>query len=481
MVQTLRKYFAFLARSRISLLGMLIMTGGFLGDAILLWLSWARHNENPFLPFFAFAVLPGVVAGGLALIGVGVFFTARSANGGQVTFKSVQDLAAGTSREALTRLAILVLPLTFVGATFFGVAGLELHHYTDSTMFCGQVCHNVMSPELTAYENSPHSSVPCVDCHIGPGVSWFVKSKISGTAQLFAVAFDTYPRPILTPVENLRPARDTCEICHRPQQFHGNLLKVLQYFSEDEQNTLQYTILNLRVGGEANPDGPPTGIHWHVSPDTSVRYQYADRERQYVVRVTMTDSDGNETTWARDDAGNAVVHGEHMMDCIDCHNRPTHIYPQAEEALDERLAVGEIDPSIPWIKKEALEVLEINYPSDEEADLGLEELIVRYRENRPNVYDEHKEGIEHAVEVLKRVWHRSVHPKMNIRWGTYLSNLGHPGGSGGCLRCHNEELRTPEGESIDDDCDLCHFVLAVDNADPDVFRCLHVERSVKLW
>jgi nitrate/TMAO reductase-like tetraheme cytochrome c subunit len=68
-------------------------------------------------------------------------------------------------------------------------------NYMDSVSFCGKTCHTVMQPEYTAYQNSPHSRVECVKCHIGPGAGWFVKSKLSGTRQLLAVTFNTYPRP----------------------------------------------------------------------------------------------------------------------------------------------------------------------------------------------------------------------------------------------------------------------------------------------
>src|SRR4029077_2628860 len=94
--------------------------------------------------------------------------------------------------------------------------------YMDSVQFCGQACHSVMKPEATAHADGPHARVTCVECHIGAGATWFAKSKLSGTRQLLAVSFHTYSRPIPSPVENLRPARDTCEQCHWPAKFHGD-------------------------------------------------------------------------------------------------------------------------------------------------------------------------------------------------------------------------------------------------------------------
>ena len=92
-----------------------------------------------------------------------------------------------------------------------------------------------MKPEFTAYQNSPHARVECVACHIGPGASWFVRSKLSGLRQVFAVTFHTYETPIPTPVHNLRPARETCEACHWPQKYGEDRLRVINKYGDDEK------------------------------------------------------------------------------------------------------------------------------------------------------------------------------------------------------------------------------------------------------
>src|SRR5208282_736036 len=100
--------------------------------------------------------------------------------------------------------------------------------------FRGLTCHNVMQPEYSSWVESPHARVACAECHIGPGASWFVKSKLSGVGQVFAVAFNTYPKPIPTPVANLRPARETCEHCHWPARFSGDVFAVHTSYTADE-------------------------------------------------------------------------------------------------------------------------------------------------------------------------------------------------------------------------------------------------------
>ena len=137
----------------------------------------------------------------------------------------------------------------------------------DSTQFCGGTCHTVMTPEFTTYQRSPHSRVKCTECHIGSGADWFVKSKLSGSWQLVSVALDLYPRPIPTPVENLRPARETCEQCHWPTRFVGERLRFFNRFAEDEKQTEKKTVLLMKIGG--GETGRAHGIHWHVDPDLS--------------------------------------------------------------------------------------------------------------------------------------------------------------------------------------------------------------------
>src|SRR5207344_1328223 len=120
------------------------------------------------------------------------------------------DLRHGILRRGL----LMVGAMTLVNVALLSAATYQGVSYMDSTEFCGQSCHSVMAPEYAAFKNSVHSRVGCVECHIGPGAGWFVKSKLSGTRQLFAVALKTYSRPIPSPVKHLRPARETCEHCH---------------------------------------------------------------------------------------------------------------------------------------------------------------------------------------------------------------------------------------------------------------------------
>ena len=116
--------------------------------------------------------------------------------------------------------ALFVGLATFLNVIIFGTASYRGMEYMDSTQFCGQTCHTVMTPEFTAYQGSPHAHVNCVECHIGPGAGWFVRSKLSGSYQLYSVVAHKYPRPIPSPVQNLRPAQETWA-CATKKMKHG--------------------------------------------------------------------------------------------------------------------------------------------------------------------------------------------------------------------------------------------------------------------
>ena len=129
------------------------------------------------------------------------------------------------------------------------IGSYQTYQYTDSVQFCGTACHVPMKPEYTTYLQSPHARVACVECHVGPGADWYVRSKLNGVHQLFDVVLNTVPRPIETPLGNLRPARETCEQCHWPQRFIGDIDRTDYHYLSDETNTPFAVRLELKVGG----------------------------------------------------------------------------------------------------------------------------------------------------------------------------------------------------------------------------------------
>ncbi len=298
-----KDFFLGISRSRISLIGGMIVTvtTPFLLAYMLADTVW--HIKNPYFGAAVYLALGPVFLGGLAMIFIGAFFFRGERDVHLFTLQYLRRYFTEPDMFGrLRRNVFLIVLLTSVNFAVFSMFLYRAYHYMESTQFCGQFCHTVMAPEYTAYENSPHSRVACVECHIGSGADWFVKSKISGARQLLAVATATYPTPIQTPVHGLRPARDTCEECHRPELFHGDKLKVKKSFLPDEQNTTVHDILLMKIGSAGDRAQSSHGIHWHVAPENKITYRATEHNRMVIPEVTLTKADGTQTVFRTPDA-----------------------------------------------------------------------------------------------------------------------------------------------------------------------------------
>jgi len=344
----------------------------------------------------------------------------------------------------------------------------------DSNQFCGLTCHTVMRPEYTAFLDSPHSRVGCAQCHIGHGAPALVKAKISGIRQIFAVAFGTYSRPIPSPVEYLRPARETCEQCHWPQKFTGNKLIIHTKYSEDEANTPLTTVLLLKIGGHT-PNGT-TGIHGrHLDAMARITYLTTDRSRQEIPKVTYRQDDGTLVDYMTDDYKTMPKEkldkaSARQMDCVDCHNRPSHAFMLPDRALDKAIANNSMSPELPFLKKKALELLKVDYPDQKTAAAKIPvDLAEYYRTNYPEIYIKKRNQVNTACEVVKGIYLHNVFPDMKVTWGTHPNNIGHED-SVGCFRCHDGSHSSADGRTIKGDCDTCHDLLAQDEKDPKILK-----------
>lgn len=469
----MRDFFASLTRDPVSLLGAAITTVSALVFLALFALELVGFHGNPYLGILAYLILPALFILGLLLIPVGVWRDRRrrrkAAEAGEAPPQfPVMDLNSNTTR----RNVLIFLVLTIVNLVLLSAATYKGVETMESTEFCGQACHSVMEPEYTAYRQSPHARVGCVSCHIGPGAPWFVKSKLSGAWQVVSVNLDLYPRPIPTPIENLRPARETCEQCHWPVKFVGDRLKVLPKYQEDEENTLLKTVLLMKVGGVEGRVSE--GIHWHVDPEVEIRYRSdPNRETIYEVEMTRNDGEGGRETVTflppePAPEGESVELEWRVMDCVDCHNRPSHTFQPPEVALNEALADERLDPSLPWIRREGFEAITVEYPSHEAAREGITaDLVSFYRAELPQVARSREADILAAAEILGDIYASNVFPTMDVEWGTYPNHIGHEQ-SPGCFRCHDSMHATEDGRVIEQDCFACHSLLAMEEQDPEI-------------
>jgi hypothetical protein len=466
-------------RNWITALGGALATVSALLIIAFLILGLLGFYDTPYIGIMAFLVLPGVFVLGLLLIPVGVYWERRRARqSGDPRNPASREVypCIDFNRASVRRTAGIVSVLTVVNLLLISLTTYKGVTYMDSVEFCGLVCHSVMEPEYTAYKDSPHSRVKCVECHIGPGAPWFVRSKLSGVGQVFATALNTYSRPIPTPVENLRPSRDTCEQCHWPEKFTGDRVKVITRFAEDEANTPLKTVLLMHIGGGAAGQG---GIHsWHIDPNKQTIYIAADAQRQIIPWVQVREANGRVTEFVARDAPltpDQLARAERrVMDCMDCHNRPTHIFRLPDRAMDEALVLGRIDRTLPYIKKLGVEVLRAAAEVQSDAP---EEIARRvrsfYGEKYPELFRSRREAIEAAIRELQAIYRRNVFPSMRVTWGTYPDHLGHTTFPG-CFRCHDEQHVSADGRTISQSCDLCHTLLAIEEPNPPILQQLNI-------
>lgn len=468
--------YVYLSGNWISLIGVVLVTTGTVLWVSLLPIFLRGFTDNPYAGILTFMGLPAVFFGGLILIPLGIVIRARRerhkgiypSNFPPLDFKNTE------LRRLLFFVAVTTVFNLIIGAQFL-YSGVN---YMDSVTFCGKTCHTVMQPEYVAYEQSPHARVACVECHIGPGASWFVRSKLSGSYQVFATIFDIYPRPIPVPVTNLRPARQTCEQCHWPARFEGNRLVVIPHYADDETNSFTRTVLLMHIGGG---DGHG-GIHGaHVGPGITIRYG-SDPSRQKISWVEYSNSETGKKTLFVDQATNPkTVNPEsgRVMDCIDCHNQPSHEFHLPGDAMDKAMADGAIPPSLPFVKKEGLVLLQAKYNSQTEAAQKISAGLVEYYSQKyPQVFSQHRADVSRAVKGLVAVYDQNVFPKMNVKWGTYPNNLGHMNFPG-CFRCHGVLHAANEpGKMVSQDCNLCHNLLSMGEANPKILTDLGLGQGV---
>ena len=463
----------YLGQNWISIVGAALTTSAGL-TMVGLWLAEVIGRE----PWHAygtgiamFIALPAMFVLGLLLMPLGIWlrWRGRRKRGEATAAYPAIDL----SNPVFLRGLALFASATVVNVGLVGTGTYRAVHYMDSTSFCGTACHSVMAPEYSAFTDSPHSRVGCVQCHIGPGASWFVKSKLSGARQLVAVTLKTYSRPIPSPVHQLRPARDTCEQCHWPSKFHGDKLVVKEKYADDEANTRTVSVLMLRIGG-VGPGGR-LGIHGrHLDRGERIHYTSTNR-RQTISEVTYLDDDGKTVRYVSEDAPAAAAGAapaeapeQRGMDCIDCHNRPTHSFPLPERAVDEAMSQGRISAKLPFVKKQAVELLRAEYPDRDRAARAIEaSLPAFYREKYPAVMAQQPAQVEAAAAAVRDIYLRNVFPDMKLTWGTHPNNIGHDDFPG-CFRCHDDKHKSADGKVISQDCSSCHAVLAMDEQDPKV-------------
>ena len=450
----------------LSLLGLFIAIGSAFLDAVFLAIQLGAEHPNPYAAIIGFMILPGGLVLGMAMVPIGALLRRHKLRRQAGTGRSVLPAfpVIDLNQRAQLRLAMLALAGGLVATGLVGTASVKGFEFSESADFCGTVCHRVMTPEYVAYQSSTHARVPCASCHIGPGASWFVKSKLTGIGQLVAYTLNTYPRPVPAPIESLRPSRETCEQCHWPDRIYGDRLQIRKSYAADDRNSLQEKTMVFRVGGGSQS----AGVHWHITNE--VWYLATDQARENIVWVEVRRPDGSREEYRDPVDGVAVTTqqieaGKRHMDCVDCHNRAAHEIIPYDEAVDRALANNTLDASIPHLKQLALAL----GPKDPVRTLseGFETVKARlatfaeaYRQKYPQLFEQRREAILATGERLVKIYSDTAFPAMGTDAGTYTNNMGHQLEGTGCARCHGKLASINQGqigEKISSRCDLCHY------------------------
>lgn len=448
----------------ITLMGAMLALISFFMIIFAFTVSIFWKEGHAYFGLIIYILLPAVMLLGLFMIPIGMLLQIsrdRKTGASERPPMPRVDLNDPRHRNAFFIFVIGTTFLLFISA----VGSYEAFHFTESVTFCGTICHEVMNPEYVAYQNSPHAKVSCVECHVGPGADWYVRSKLSGAYQVYATLFNKYPKPITTPISNLRPAREVCEQCHWPQKFYAHKLRLESYFLPDEENTQWDLALIMKIGSPRAAHGLEEGIHWHINPNTRIEYIASNETREQIPWVRYTNLRTGEVTIYNDEDSpldEAEINTKEIrtMDCVDCHTRPSHNYRAPLVFVNEAMTAGDIPSELPEIKSLSMEICDKDFPTADSAMTYIsKKLNSFYEEDYPEIYEEQKALVDKAVAGLQDAFSKNIFPEMKVKWRAYPDHIGHMNYDG-CFRCHNDRHTSEAGDVISKDCNLCHYISA---------------------
>jgi len=440
----------------ISAIGMVITAGAIFSFLMLVWMDITGPGHNPYLGIATYLVVPAFLILGLVITFAGYWAQRRWALRNALNpDKWRLDLRQPKQRRR-------VILFGFGAAGFFILSAFgsyQSYHIAESNAFCGEVCHTAMEPEYVTYQRGSHARVDCVDCHIGEGAVWMVKAKLNGLHQLIAYTLTSYDVPIETPLAQLRPAQDICEKCHWPEKFTGNMEMVYEHFISNRRND-PFTVRMLMHVNTNKPGSPPGGIHWHVNENEIVEYYATDAKRMDIpwMRVTDLRSDTVRVFRTPDFDGEPPPDQIRVMDCMDCHNRPAHVFPTVNDTIERAMAIGAISLKLPSIKRLAAQAMTQEEITTAAAAPALIESFLRerYARSLPALEAE----LTATIAEVQRLYSLTIFPDRKADWTVYPDHIGHKDWPG-CFRCHDNEHRSDDGRTVSgSDCNSCHTILA---------------------
>jgi len=420
--------------------------------------------EGAYMGILIYMVLPFFLIIGLVLIPIGMSRRSkRIKREGEESTSAWTKIDLRDSRQWNAIAIFIIVTILFLMLT--GIGSYHAFHYTESNEFCGTLCHSVMEPEYVAYQESAHSRVTCVECHVGAGADWYVKSKLSGLYQVYSVTLNKYPTPIETPIHSLRPARETCEECHWPEKFYSHRLHNEKHYLADMNNTEWNIQLKMKTGSRHKAQGLIEGIHWHVNSEIKIEYVASDSKREYLPWVRYINTATGDTVIYQDiyetlDPEALDTLELRVMDCLDCHNRPSHQFEPPQKFTDELISAGKIPAELPEVKSLAMQVYATPFSTRDSGSMQIKELVTEFYETGyPEILESKAHLVDQAIDGFLEGYTKHIFPEMKANWDVYPNHVGHMEFNG-CFRCHNGNHQSDDGQIISRDCNICHTILA---------------------
>ncbi len=446
-------WFLRIVRNWVSLAGAVLAMGAVFAFVLLFFVDIFAQHANPYMGILAYVVAPAFFFGGLTLVLLGHWIQRRQKKKTGLEAGALRlniDLSKKRHRSLL--LLFAMASVCFLFLTAFG--SYQTYHLTETNSFCGETCHEPMEPQFVAYQTSAHAQVACVACHVGPGATEYVKTKVNGVRQLYHTVLGDFDRPIRLHQRDRRPSDETCQSCHWQQKYTGSVLREYKHYLADEENTPFTVKMMVHVGGGDPLHGPVKGIHWHMNLSNRIEFVERGETGDSIPWVRLTDADGKVTVFRTEDMeGDPAPEEIVSMDCMDCHNRPAHRFDTPNDAVDRALVNHRIDPSMPWVKMKAVEALTRPYQNREEAMASIEEYLTAEYPDDPRRGE--------LVGQVQDIYRQNFFPEMKADWRTYPEHIGHKNWAG-CFRCHDGEHYAEDGETTikASDCTTCHTIVS---------------------
>jgi len=447
----------------LSLTGFIVTANSLILILILYLYSVLSSQADTYLGLYIYIILPVFLVLGLILIPLGVVISIRKRKAAQINEDSWPVIDLNTRKDWATVVKIFLITTIFLVASAMG--SFRAFQYTESNEFCGKLCHQVEEPEYVTYQHSSHARVTCVECHVGQGADWYVKSKLSGLYQVYSTIFKKYPRPVPTPIHSMRPERETCERCHWPEKFYSRKLRVQRSYLADSANTEWNLSLVMKIGPEFKSMGNSEGIHWHINKNFKIEYVSNTRDRESIPWVKLTNLNTGEVKIFMDeenrlDKKTLDTLEVRTMDCMDCHNRPSHLFKSAPDYVDNAFVTGLLPKNIPYLKQAAMEALKMPF---QDKDIAMREIgrtiLKYYKDEHPEILKSNKQSVINAIAAIQGEYKLNAFPYMRADASQYPNHIGHLE-SQGCFRCHSDRHKTDKGETISRNCEICHTIIA---------------------